>query len=653
MKKILFAMLCLLTTLISNAQEEVYICKTDNSVIAIPISEIEDIQFSSDNLNLLINKTDYTQESFLIVEIDSVTFIKPGQELNAVYVQYDGNSVTITNPYRGKGVDIVNEGCDVIVTSTVTDEEIKYILSGTTTDGMFKIYSNYKFNLVLNGVDITNNDGPAVNIQSGKKVTVTLSDGTSNSLTDGDTYTAYESEDMKSTIFSEGQLIFEGTGSLEVLGKNRHAICSDDYIRIDNGNISITGAAKDGIHANDYFVMNGGNLSIQSTGDAIECEKGYIKINDGTISLNAVGDGIKTSYKGTDTSIIPYIEIVGGTINATVTGDASKAIKSKGDVTVSGGELNLITTGNAYYDVDDADTSSSAAIKADGNALFSNDCVVTINSSGSGGKGINIDGTLTFDGGTINVTTTGDQYVYDRNNDTAAKAIKSDGNLTVNGGHIIISTSKTEAEGLESKATLTINGGTVEIEAYDDAINASNHIEINGGYVYAYSQTNDAIDSNGTLTITGGVIVASGAAAPEAGIDCDQSTFKITGGTIIGVGGSTSNPTTSVSTQRSVIYGAGSASNGQVIQVKSSAGDVIVFKVPRSYNSMTMLFSSPDLKSGTTYTISKGGSVTGGSNFHGLYTGATYSGGTTAYTFNPTSMVTNVGSTGGGPGGRP
>lgn len=235
MKKILFAMLCLLTTLISNAQEEVYICKTDNSVIAIPISEIEDIQFSSDNLNLLINKTDYTQESFLIVEIDSVTFIKPGQELNAVYVQYDGNSVTITNPYRGKGVDIVNEGCDVIVTSTVTDEEIKYILSGTTTDGMFKIYSNYKFNLVLNGVDITNNDGPAVNIQSGKKVTVTLSDGTSNSLTDGDTYTAYESEDMKSTIFSEGQLIFEGTGSLEVLGKNRHAICSDDYIRIDNG----------------------------------------------------------------------------------------------------------------------------------------------------------------------------------------------------------------------------------------------------------------------------------------------------------------------------------------------------------------------------------------------------------------------------------
>jgi hypothetical protein len=56
----------------------------------------------------------------------------------------------------------------------------------------------------------------------------------------------------------------------------------------------------------------------------------------------------------------------------------------------------------------------------------------------------------------------------------------------------------------------------------------------------------------------------------------------------------------------------------------------------------TLLFSSPSLASGTTYTILSGATVTGGTEFHGLYTGATVSGGTTLKTFNPTSMVTTV-----------
>lgn len=567
---------------------------------------------------------------------------------NAITISFGGdNTVDIVNPYSDR-VSITSEGGNVVVRSEITDTQLNYVLSGQTTNGSVKIYSDYKFGLVMNGISIISASGPAINIQSSKKVSVSLTDGTNNRLVDGTTYREDETEDMKAALFSEGQLIFDGEGMLQVIGRGKHAICSDDYIRIDGGNISISSSAKDGIHANDYFEMNSGTLTVNSSSDGIECEEGYICINGGYLTIDSKdGDAIKTSCKKED--INRNIDIAGGDIKITVEGDAAKGIKSKGHINISGGHIDITTTGNAYYDTDDADTSSSAGIKADGNMIVSDDCAITIYSSGSGGKGINVDGTLTFNGGTTTVTTTGDQYVYDSNNDTAAKAIKSDGNLTVNSGSIKIQTSKTEAEGLESKATLTITGGLVEIEAYDDCINASDHIEITGGTVYCLSQTNDAIDSNGTLTISGGTVIAIGASAPEAGIDCDNNTFRMTGGTLVGIGGSTSSPTANVSTQRALVYGGGSY---EIIHIESSAGEgVLTFKSPKTFSQTVMLFSSPSLAANTLYTIYTGGSISGGTSTHGLYTGAAYTKGSSAGTFTTSSMVTNLGTTGGGPGG--
>ncbi|NDV65853.1 carbohydrate-binding domain-containing protein [Bacteroides sp. 224] len=564
-------------------------------------------------------------------------------------VEIDFSSSTFSNPFEGNGVTISNNNGHVVITSTITDKELNYVLSGITNNGSVKIYGEYKFGLVLNGVGITNPKGAAINIQCGKKITVTVVDKTNNRLIDSENYEMIDGEDMKGTFFSEGQLNFYGNGSLEIRGKYKHAICTDDYFRIYEGNIWIKEAASDAIHAKDYTKIEGGTLTTVSNGEGIDCD-GYIEINAGTLdilTLNQKGHGIKSgeyiSIQGENTSIV-----------ASVRGIASKCINATGDVTISSGTLNLKTSGNAYYDTDDQDTSSSAAIKCDGN-LFIDGGSITIKSTGSGGKGINVDGTLTINNGTVSVTTTGGQYVYDRNNDTAAKAIKSDGNLTVNGGSIVISTSGVEAEGLESKATLKITGGTVEIEAYDDCINASNHIEINGGNVYCKSTVNDAIDSNGTLTITGGVIITAGASSPEAGFDCDQSRFSITGGVIIGIGGDTSSPTSSACTQYSVIY-KGMSANTQIVHIEttSEGSEVLTFQLPKTYNSSsTLLFSSPLLKSNTGYTIYTGGSISGGTNFHGYYTGATYNKGSSATTFTTSSMVTSIGSMGGGPGGRP
>ena len=71
---------------------------------------------------------------------------------------------------------------------------------------------------------------------------------------------------------------------------------------------------------------------------------------------------------------------------------------------------------------------------------------------------------------------------------------------------------------------LTINEGDISLQTADDGLNASDAIYINGGTVYAYATGNDAIDSNGTITITGGKVIAIGARQPEAGFDCDART---------------------------------------------------------------------------------------------------------------------------------
>lgn len=565
---------------------------------------------------------------------------------NAVLIAFSSNGVIIENPFSNNEVDIENSNSHVVIRSSVRN--INYILSGITNDGSVKIYGETAFGLIMNGTGITNPHGAAINIQSKEKASVTIIDNTNNRLIDNEEYTFTEGEDMKATFFSEGDLEIGGNGSLEIRGKNRHSLCSDGTLIIGSGNINIKESASDGIHTNDGVNVSGGNLTIRSTGDGIYTEE-PIYITGGEINITTTGQ--KGHALKTDEDIVIDTN---SAINITVYGNASKGFNSKGSLTLLRGDININTAGDAIWESDEQDTSSSAGIKCDENLLIENGNL-TILSTGSGGKGINVEGILTVNDGTINVTTTGNQFVYDRDNDTAAKAIKSDGNLTINGGTIIIRTSQTEAEGLESKATMTITGGDIDIEAYDDCMNASDHIQIDGGNIYCNSVTNDGIDSNGTLTITGGVIVATGSSsnAYEGGIDCDWNRFTITGGTIIGIGGGSmqSTPTANVSTQRSLVFGT-RTQNVEIVRIQSSSAgsEVLTFRLPKTYNRLNMLFSSPLFSASTEYTIYTGGTISGGTDYHGVFTGAAYSGGTSAGTFTSGSAqgsVSTVGSTGG------
>jgi hypothetical protein len=210
-------------------------------------------------------------------------------------------------------------------------------------------------------------------------------------------------------------------------------------------------------------------------------------------------------------------------------------------------------------------------------------------------------------------------------------------------------------ECIESKAILTINGGN--IEAYskkDDAVNAAQNLTINGGIYYAHSDNNDGTDSNGTMFINGGFNISNGSRQPEEGFDCDWNQFKITGSTSIGTGGGTSDPTQNVCTQPSLKI---NTQPGYAIQILKSDGTVIcTYQCPTFTggggggwgNNMVMLFTDPQLQTGQSYTVKYGGTISGGDEWHGYYTGnVTYTGGQSV-NVNVNSMYTTVNAGGGG-----
>jgi hypothetical protein len=498
---------------------------------------------------------------------------------NAVSLSFTDGGVSVNNPFNGKGVKIEQNKSHIVITPTLKDVELNYVLSGVTTDGSVKIYGEYQFGLILNGVGITNPHGAAINIQCGKKVTVTVVNQTNNRLIDGKTYEYKSGEDMKATFFSEGQLNMYGNGKLEVRGKNKHAICTDDYFRMYAGDIWIKEAASDGIHANDDVLIENGTLNIRSASDGIESEKDIVSITGGVIRVITTGEkghGIKSKRSTLIDS--------NGTIDVNVYGKASKGFNAGEEMIVIKGGLTINTGGDALYD-EKGDPSSAAGIKCDGN-------------------------------------------------------------MRIGGGTILIRTFGTEAEGLESKMTLTIQGGNIDIEAHDDCISASKHIQIDGGTIYCNSTANDGIDSNGTLTVTGGTIVSAGASQSKEGFNCDQNHFTITGGMMIGIGGTTSTPTANVCTQRALVYGA-TIANLKIIHIKSdNHQEVLTFLLPKTYaQQTTFLFSSPELKANANYTVYTGGNIAGGTEFHGLYTGATYTKGTSSASFTTGSMVSSIGNT--------
>lgn len=383
--------------------------------------------------------------------------------------------------------------------------KVGYKLKGTCSNGSLKIYSTKKFQITAVGVNLTNPTGPAINIQSGKTVYFTLQKGTTNTLCDGATYnspviaTDGSEEDQKGTLFSEGQLIFNGAGTLNVKSLGGHAICSDDYIRVRGGNINILEAAKDGFRTKEKFIIGRTEtispvITINATGNGIDLTEGTLTIEAGKIDIKSGGEGIKVEYEEPvpDPAVIPDAYIKGGFIKIATTDDKSSAIKVTRNYTQSGGIIQAETKGNGSKIINcdgaiafsggkvtgvasgtvTADETAAGGIKCNGNLNISGG-EIAIECNGKGSKGINCNAEVTIDGGETTLIATGDNYT-EIADDKKSRGITA-GNITMSGGKVVVS-------------------------AHDNALNAITAITIGGGTLNAYSSTGNALNLDAIQT---------------------------------------------------------------------------------------------------------------------------------------------------------
>ena len=386
-----------------------------------------------------------------------------------------------------------------------------------------------------------------------------------NKLMDG------SAEDHKSTLYSKGKLLVSGTGALEVYG-----------------------VYNNGIHSKSYVLF----------------EKGI------NLYVNAANHGIK----GSDAIIN------GGIINVETDGDGAKGINCDYNITINGGRTNVVCTGDGEWDTEDLETKASSCIKCD-SVLTIKGGEVNVKATGSGGKGLKADWEAYISGGKIRVITTGGLYYsngtteshdYRGNTDNLDDAYTSSpkgikigtkdvhGVLTISGGDLMVRTSGTNGEGIESKGTLDISDGTVMVSAHDDAINSSGDLTISGGTVVVVGTDNDGIDANGDMYLKGGTLIAMGAGGAEAGIDInEQKKLYISGTKIFGIGGHVDGSLGS--TTQGIVTTNGSVSANATVKISNGSNILASFTMPPyTYNNGTILISAPGMENGSSYTLSLG-----------------------------------------------
>ena len=461
----------------------------------------------------------------------------------------------------------------------------------------------------------------------------------------------------------------------------------DDGIQCDVDGTTNTGETtnhEDEDSGNIYLM--GGTLNLTTTAAGAKCLKAdsTLVVDMAVLTINATGS-VDTS-DSSDPSYVAGISAGkfvqnGGSVTMTIKGTSGRGIKAN-DVETNGGELTI--NNSAAPTTISSDVKGAKGIKALNIAL--NAGTINISMSGNASKAIRCgDGTQSSTGGggggwggpgggwpgggggmgggskwtnvtgsytqgkadgsgpTLTVTQTGSAY-----SSSSAKAIKSICAVTIYGGETTVSTTKSGGEGLESKTSIDIQGGRHYFQCYDDCMNSTGKISFNGGVTVCYSNGNDAVDSNastaGAITIGNGVVFAyTTKGAPEEGLDCDNNSYIQITGTGIGIsagaaqgGGSSSSTISGAKQGYAFLTNSISYKKGTYYTLADESGqNLVTYSFAANCSSSLSLMTATGMVSKSKYTIKSSATepTDATTSWHGLYLGSSAVGTTNVTSF--------------------
>lgn len=498
---------------------------------------------------------------------------------DVVTIAYDGQQASVTGDNGSFKVE--TDGAHVTLNAA---KKVKVELTGNTADGSLKVIGDKKVCIVLNGLNLKNPHGPAISCLSKKEcflVTDSASTVSDDSLytrparalasasagsTEADGAKASDDEQQKGCIFAEGKLCISGTAPLKIQAYGADAIHSDKSV----------------------FVRRGSQLDIQAYG----------------------GDGIQGQNN---------VRIEGGMLNILSASRGCSGIVAKKIVEICGGRTIVLSKtpgGNGKK--------NSRGIKSDSIINISR-CIVRVKEESCGGKGIRSGHELNIKGAIVDVLTFGND---DKVTGSKNKGIKAKYALNIDSSRVRVRAEHGWNEAIEGRHLLTISHSLVEARAVDDAISVSEDdgdLIINGGRVYANGGM-DAIDSNGTIHINGGLVFAYTSGAGSRGFDCDRKEFFIApDATVIGIGSQLSPPTERLLKHPTAFVAVPNSTEQFVVTPSGSSECLFGINRPHfRYSDLdwSVLMSVPEFGNGGPVDVCSKASMTSPTHtFHGLQIG--------------------------------
>lgn len=480
------------------------------------------------------------------------TDVKSGAKLaedthySAKDVTWDSSSevtIDLSNPTATDGVTV----SDGVITITNAGN---YKLTGTY-EGQIKVEAadSDMVRLILNNATITNSTGAAINVVEADEVVIYTASGTTNTVSDGSSYSDTASGSPDAAIYSKSDLTLAGEGTLKVEGKYEEGIHTSDGLVIASGTLEVN-AANTGIKGKDYVDILDGTITVTATKDGIKAtndtdgNRGWVRLSGGTVNISAGDDGFKAER---------VLEISGGTLNIT---QANEGIEAQ-YINILDGTVNVTSSDdgiNASYSTTSTSTESTTA--------------TSTNQSAQGGQ-----------------TAQGNQSAPQAPSGTAGQA-------PAGGGQAPSGTMGQPPAGGGA------GGGHGTFEVVDATIN------ITGGTV-TVNTNGDGIDSNGTATLSGGTLIVNG---PFTGgnASLDTNGDLLLNGTTVAAGNSGDMfeaPSTNSTSGYVKISNVSNLSAGTTVQVTDSSGNVVAnYKVTNSSTAL-ILVSSSKITKGQSYTV--------------------------------------------------